>query len=265
MTDIAQKVRLVLKFKDWPDRDRRLWAELTASGTLFEDGPFAAWSDGTTRLRRQGYGQWLSYLVRCSPEVLERAPADRITVEAVRGYVGECRARLKDCSTYNLVTSLMVVAMAMDPDRDWSWLQRVQMRLRHFQDDTKLPVRSILSADMIFDWSLKRLREVEGLQKGSDRQHAIWYRQALMIGVLIARPVRRRALLAMEVEKHLLAVDEGYQMRFSASDMKDRRDRSYPFPARLVEPMSRYLEHYRPVLLPATQATRCGLASTAHP
>jgi hypothetical protein len=249
MTDAAKKVRLVLKFEDWPDQDQRVWAELTSSGTLFDDGAFAAWSDGTARLRQQGYGQWLSYLLRNCPEELEGEPADRITVSVVRGFVEECEERLKDRSIYNHVTSLLVMALAMSPDRDWCWLQRLQARLRRRLDDTSLPHRPEISADQVFDWSLRRLREVDAVEGVTDLRRAIWFRQALMIGFLISRPVRRRALLSMQLGRQIVAQPDGYRLEFDAATMKDGRDRSYPLPQQLIEAMERYIEHHRPVLL----------------
>lgn len=249
MTDAAQKVRLVLKFGDWPDQDQRVWAELTSSGTLFDDGIFATWSEGTARLRRQGYGQWLSYLVRKRPDEIGRAPADRITLSTVRGFVEECEERLKDRSIYNLVTSLLVIAVGMGPDRDWCWLRRLQARLRRRLDDTSLPSRPEISADQVLNWSLRRLREVDAMDGVTDLRRAIWFRQALMIGFLISRPVRRRALLSMQLGRQIVAQPDGYRLVFDAATMKDGRDRSYPLPQQLVEPMERYIEHHRPVLL----------------
>lgn len=249
MTELQKKVPLVLKIEDWPDEDRGRWAQLTAPGTLFSDGPFANWSDGTMRLRRQGYGQWLSYLKRHHHLELQRMPADRIRVETVRGFVDECRVRLKDRSTYNLVTCLVVLAMALGPAEDWAWLQRVQARLRRGLDDTALAGRHPIGANEIFEWSLLRLRDVDALEDVSDRQRAIWFRQALMIGFLISRPVRRRALLAMIAGLHITQTEEGYQLTFAAADMKDKQQHRYPLPAQLVAPMTRYLERHRRVLL----------------
>lgn len=193
MNEGSKPVRLVLKFEDWPYADQKQWAALTASGTLFDDGPFASWSAGTARFRRQGYGQWLSYLARHHPQTLGQAPPDRITERTVRGFVEECRARLKGRSTHNLITSVLVLAMALAPDRDWQWLQRVQARLRLGMDDSALAARAPISAFDIFEWSLGRLKEVESLDYVTDFKRAIQFREALMIGFLIARPVRRRA------------------------------------------------------------------------
>ncbi len=78
---------------------------------------------------------------------------------------------------------------------------------------------------------------------------AIRFRQALMIGFLIARPVRRRALLGMRVGKHLVPGNGRYDLCFQPEDMKDRKARSFLLPRDLVTPMDIYLDLHRPELV----------------
>ncbi|WP_300516150.1 tyrosine-type recombinase/integrase [Aliiroseovarius sp.] len=83
----------------------------------------------------------------------------------------------------------------------------------------------------------------------SNKKRAIWFRQALMIGFLISRPVRRRAVLAMEAEGYLTDLPDAISVTFESKDMKDGKDRSFPLPKALVEPMRNYLGVHRPLLL----------------
>jgi integrase len=80
-------------------------------------------------------------------------------------------------------------------------------------------------------------------------KRAIWYRQALMIGLLISRPVRRRTFIGIRLGAHLSEVSDGFVLHFRPEDMKDKRHHSYPLPKALVVPMRRYLDIHRPVLL----------------
>ena len=112
-----------------------------------------------------------------------------------------------------------------------------------------LPPPLGITAGRIFRWAVDRLAEIDADAELPPLMQAIAYRQALMIGFLIARPVRRRALLAMAAEAHLKRTSQGFEVRFGAEDMKDRRARSFPLPAGLVAPMRRYLAEHRPVLL----------------
>lgn len=250
MAEKAPGIPLVLKPENWPEADRALLDRLTAKGDIFDDpGPYCDWSAGTRRLRIQGYGQWLSYLARCHPDELNRAPVERIKRDMVAGFIAECDARLKPRSTYHLATSILVIALGAAPGRDWSWLAGVQRRLRARLDNETLAEAPVISAGNVFALALERMREVERDNALGDLRRAIRSRQALMIAFLIARPVRRRALLAMRVGFHLRETGDGFTLHFPANDMKDRRNHDFPSPPRLVVPMRRYLDVHRPVLL----------------
>lgn len=92
-------------------------------------------------------------------------------------------------------------------------------------------------SEVIYDKSLSGIHQ------------AVRYRQALMIGLLISRPVRRRAFLSMTVSEHLKKVSDGYWLGFKEEDMKDARAREFTLPVQLVEPMESYLARFRLRLL----------------
>lgn len=247
---MADRIPLVLKFEDWPQPDRSAWDALFAPGDLFDDlGPCQSWTEGSRRKRRQGYGQWLSFLMRRQPETLALAPSERVTQSRVRAYIEECEARLQPKSTAGLILDLHVIASAISPDAEWSWLATACSRLQTKADRRSLPAPHPITASQIFQWSLARMEEVEEDGRLQPLKKAIWFRQALMIGFLIARPVRRRALLAMKVEQHLVEVSDRFHLQFAAEDMKDKKDRDFPLPADLATPMRLYLNVHRPVLL----------------
>ena len=247
---MSERIPLVLKFEDWPQADRSAWEQLfTHAGFLEDTGAFAHWSEGSRAKRRQGYGQWLSFLARTDPAALDLAPALRVTRARVRAYVEECQARLKPCSTQNLISDLFVLSRALAPVADWGWLNTFSNRLLSEANRTSLPAGKPITAPEILQWSLTRMEEVEADISASPRSRAIHFRQALMIGFLIARPLRRRTLLGMELGQHLIPSGTGFQLQFRAEDMKDKRARSFAFPANLVAPMQTYLETHRPLLL----------------
>ena len=82
------------------------------------------------------------------------------------------------------------------------------------------------------------------------------FRDGLMVGLLIARPVRVRAFMGIEIDKQLVALDDGFRLQFGAKDMKDRKARDFLLPAALVDPMRRYLAHYRPLLLRGNRTSK---------
>jgi hypothetical protein len=128
-------------------------------------------------------------------------------------------------------------------------LDRLTKRLKNKADKHALPPCAAITAQEIFDWGLARIKKIEGDNDISDPRRAIWFRQALMNGFLAARPVRRRSLLAMTVNRQLAAVEDGFMLTFHAEDMKNRQRYSCLLPSALVQPMHRYLSAYRSLLL----------------
>lgn len=187
--------------------------------------------------------------MRTGPEVLDQPPLDRITEEAVRALVAECEERLNDRSIANQVSDLLAIATAAAPERDWSWLRLGTNRLLSKANSNSLPPPVPLTAGEVFGWSLRRMKAVDEADYSNAKKQAIHFRQALMIGLLIARPIRRRTFLLIEVGKHLLPDGDSYKLSFSADDIKYKRARDYRIPQKLVEPMQQYLERYRRILL----------------
>jgi hypothetical protein len=115
------KIPLVLKVAYWPNSVGAAWDKFFLDGGLFdEEGAFAHWSEGSRTKREQGYGQWLSFIARTSPEQLKLAPKARVSHENVKAYLDECERRLAPKSVLNLISDLFVVALGLDPQAGWS-------------------------------------------------------------------------------------------------------------------------------------------------
>ena len=247
---MTERIPFVLKYNDWPSADRIAWiAFYTDEGIFDDEGPFRHWSEGSRTKRRQSYGQWLSFLVRSEPSALKLLPAQRVTVDRVRSYLQECETRLGPRSIAGLILDLYVLAKGLDPANDWTWLNTASRRLLRRSGAGTLAEAPPISAQRIWRWSVDRLETLHHPLAVSPMQRAIWFRQALMIGFLISRPVRRRALLAMTVDGHVTRRISGYHIAFAAQDMKDRRTHEALLPQALTIPLDRYLQVHRPILL----------------
>lgn len=266
MTALLKDIPKVLKFDDWPLQDQDALEALFVGGSLF--GPGGAcefWADGTRRLRQQGYGQWLSFIMRTHPGLVGAQPHERITRELVESYIEESKARLKIRSVSNLVISLAALAQAMAPQCDWQWLWRAGHRLYKQSNPNALKPRIPLSASDVFQWSLSQLNQVENDPDLDELERAMRFRQALMVGLLITRPVRARAFSGMKVGCHLHIDSEGSELRFYREDMKDKRSRIYPLPNQLSVPMRRYLAVHHPVLLGGSESDALWISQRGNP
>ena len=246
---------LVLKYDDWPEADRAAWDNLFTVGALFEDdGPCSHWAKGSRNMRRQSYGQWLSFLTRIDQEAISSAPGDRVTPNRIKAFIEDCEDRsLSTVTVKNQVLNLFAITKAMEPLDDWSWLYTTVKRLTNRANRHSLPAPHPIDARQIFQWSLQFMEETAANIQLSAKTQAIQFRQALMIGFLIAWPVRRRALLAMRVDHHIQRTSDGFVILFPAEDMKDGKGRSVQLQNALVGPMAQYLDIYRPLLVAKKQ------------
>lgn len=241
---------LVLLFGAWPATDRSLWNAATKPAGLFEEGgDFGHLSDGSLQLYMQGYGQWLSYLTRHEPSGLEEPPVERVTKSRISGFMDEAFGRgLKARSVASLLMSILKVNQAFGGG--WPpWLHRAQQRIHRASHANALKKPLPVAADQLFAWSLAQLAKLEAEPLSDPVQHAVAWRQALMVGIQISCPVRLRAMVAMSVDTHIAWTNEHVLLRWSAVDMKDKKARDMPLPEALVDPLRAYLWRWRPVLL----------------
>jgi site-specific recombinase XerD len=242
--------RLIVKFDDWPPRDRSAWLSLFREGhILAEPGPGGNWSAGTRAKFEQSYGHWLGYLARTAELDTDCAPADRFTSKAVQAFYEDTRARISFISTSTQVTDLFSIARALDPARDWSWFKRVADRLRRDPAHRQLRPRPGISSSEVYDWALSEIEAAKQMPDEDSWERPIRFRDGLMVGLLIGRPVRLRSFIGMTVDRHLVGYNGGYDLHFRPEDMKDRKAREYSVPCDLVTPMHRYLADFRPRLL----------------
>lgn len=259
-------VPLIIKIEDWPEVDRLLWERAFVSRGLFDTGGvFVGWSDGTRRLHAQNYGSWLSFLRRRQPEQLSFAPNERITKDTLRAFINDGTRRLKPRSISNQVLTLAVIVKGFEPNGDWSWLFRVAKGLHEQSDPYQLKPPIPITAADLFEWSLSVLNRLTNTPLADPLSNAMRFRQALMVGLLIARPVRVRAFMAMTTTNHLEVSDNLITMTFAADDMKDQRPRRMPFPEALAPFMTAYLSVHRPILLQGRVCDALWLSQRGNP
>jgi integrase len=93
------------------------------------------------------------------------------------------------------------------------------------------------------------------------KEHALTYRDGLMISLLAAVPLRRRTLAALTLDLHLVRIGDGWLLDIPAVDTKTRRPLELPIPSALSEYMDHYLGNFRSAIAGAN--THQGLWSSA--
>lgn len=180
-------------------------------------------------------------------------------------FIDEGMLRLKLRSISNQVLTLAVIAKGFEPDGDWAWLHHAARSLYEQSNPHQLKPPIPISAAYLFEWSLALLNRLEDSPVSDPVVHAMRFRQALMVGLLIARPVRVRALMAMTVSKHVEVSEHGITLCFAAEDIKDKKARRMPFPEPLTPFMLRYLDHHRSILLRSRESDALWISQRGNP
>lgn len=258
--------RRCLKIEDWPVADRAAWEAALAPGDLLDGTMGAAhhWSASTRVKRHRAYGRWLTSRIAAASFDPAATPTSRITRDAVSAYIRELKTQVASRSVCGYICELYTVAAAFDPDADWSWLRRIVRKLAATAKDSKHKHSRMRPAPEILAWAISSMREIE--RDPPKRFAATYYRDALIIGLLITCPTMRlRNLTSIEIGRHLVERSDGWELRFPGAEMKARKPVEMRVPDVLNTYLARYLEDYRSVLLDGAVSERFWITQYGKP
>lgn len=243
--------RRILPESEWPSMDRQAWQAARQKGGIFDEtGRAANWSVASAENFTGRYGRWLAWALRAGPDTSATPPGERVTREAVLQFIEHLKASgNSEVSTHARVRSLLTAMLMFAPDIDWSWLRVVEANLRKTMKpsiDKRPQVRPVRE---LFAYGLRLMDEAEE-SKSTDRlKLAIQYRDGLLITIFSSRAPRRGVVTLMEIGKHLIGEGDLYWIVFEDVEMKGRRASNKYLPRVLNAYMTRYLDHYRRILL----------------
>jgi integrase/recombinase XerD len=224
-----------------------LWEAALVPGDLFENGGARAnHSEISNRNAVSGYGRWLTWLEFEGLLDETSSPADRITPDRVKAYIAGLEKHNSTQTILSRLQELDAAAMVMEPDRDWSWIRRLQsqIRFRHKPARTKAarlaPVRELLELGV----GLMEAAEDES----TTCKRAMTFRDGLIIALLAARPLRLRNLTGLVLDRTLFLRGTHWQIEFPAAETKTKKPIDIPWPAGLAAYLDIYLVRHRPVL-----------------
>lgn len=241
-----------LPVAQWPERDRRAWAEAQAEddGLLGVGRPAARWRESSKELHSRCYGIWLAWLKAENLLVADQSPAERVTRSRLVDYLRAERGLGNSARTLvNHAVSLRHMFEALAPSQDWTWMLpligKLKTAVKPSVNHSDLP-----SIRELFELGLVLIRRAEHEKSGTLKQRAVMYRNGLSIAMLAARPLMRRNNLgAIRIGEQLIKEGSVFRLQFSKDEMKGHRSRGGPMPTALTAPIERYIELYRPVLL----------------
>ena len=256
-----------LKFEDWPEAHQAAWRRGIKKGDLFDEGGDGAhWRPRSKEKTSKGYGAWLWWNI-CRGVALETTqPADLVTQAAILAYIASLQlinsSRTIACRIQELYDAIRVMAPPRKGEHDWQWLQNAMKNLHADAQSSKDKRARLQTADDLerlgrdlmaqADTAPKRKRG-KGL---TDIQRALMYRDGLMISLLIRRPLRISNFCALRMNESLIIQEFSTAITFDADETKTHRPIEAPFPPVLRDALRHYIEHYRPILLNASQKAK---------
>ena len=240
----------ILRVQEWPAVDQAMWTRAVEPGGLFDDvGPLAHLSEQTLGMIQSGYGKWLTWLAETQPEVLILPPADRPTPARLAAFA-EAYAYLSP-ETLNLYTSNAVrLLRACHPDRDWTAINRVVMRLHREADNTVSHRKDgrILSGDHVLAKGLE-LAGPMAEAAVDKRQRALFQRNGTLIAFLALIPVRRRALVSLQIGTSVVFDGDDIRIVTTPEMTKTQVYWETLVPRQLEPALLHYIDETRPWLM----------------
>lgn len=256
--------RRSLPVAEWPDADQLAWSIAIAEGDILDGrGPASHWADITKRTNIRHYGRWLAYLTQHGILAPETAPADRITAETVRRYNAHLESIVAPRTRLSMLVGLKVMIKAMAPGRDWRWLQDVCNHVQRNAPPSRDKRSRMRPSGEIFAAAIEHMRGVD-LSTGFIRS-AIAYRDALMLALAAARPLRVRNLAAIEIGRHLVCLDDRWLLAIPAEETKTQQPIEFYLPKAILPWLHRYLEEVRPMFPGAAATPHLWLGMTGGP
>ena len=252
--------RHCLKLKAWPAEDRRRWCAALAQGDILDGGGDRYdYREITNRKIEKGYGRFLTFLI-FSGRSLDDAPEARITPEVVVAYVAEMERLNNGTQTImDRLQELHEAAMVMNPANDWTWIRRIQAKIRARHKPVREKRGRLVGSDDLLGLGLDLMDQANTCS--TKRLASISYRDGLLCALLALRPLRRKNLAALALDGTVVRAGADWMIVLPGDDDDDATDREktktgapieMPWPEILVERLETYLEVYRPVLCEMT-------------
>ena len=233
---------------EWPCADRDLWLAALRPGDVLEDGGALSGLSATTRCNiAKGYGRWLTWFETQGRLDDSVSPGDRITLARVREYVA---LLVRNNATGTIITYLKELARAakvMAPEKDWSCISRIAVRLRARHEPARPKRHRVVASAVLVDLGLELMARADHYED-SDRRRLIRYRDGLQIALLAARPLRLRNFVALVLGRNVVRRGEVWWIEIEPAETKNKVPIEVPWPEGLVPHLEYYLSEIRPAL-----------------
>ena len=252
---------------DWPEQDRTLWEQTLrpATDVLGITGHGSHWRPTTRRTLESSYGRWLAFLMDRNACLDDELPGLRVREGLLRAYIEELTSQVASATLAGRIRDLSIVIKCLDPTFDDARLLRVRQKLKSRAKPTSDKRMRLVSPGDLISLAIQLMERAEQDLALRQDWRACLYRDAVVILLLVFRPLRRSNLAELKLGQSLLEENGHFRIELDGSAMKNHQPYSAALPDVLTAPFQRYLDHYRPILLRGRVCDDLWISSRGHP
>ena len=244
-----------VKIEQWPELDQQLWRDAINKGDFLEpDGAGAHWADATKTQVQKGYGKWIFHL-KCE-HILEgtiaRKPSERLDEDTLRSFIRRLEDQgLASQTIASRITDLAEAIRVMEPKSNLNMLKKLAAHMQLRATPSRKKHGRIKPPGEIWQACLSFMQQLAAENSSPNILQASRYRDALALGLLALRPMRRRNISGLILSQHLTTKNNIWLCSIPGQDTKDGSpiDITFPVDDDFTEIFHRYLQIERQVLL----------------
>jgi len=252
---VSKTLPTSVKIDQWPELDQQLWREAIKKGGFLEpDGAGACWAEATKVQVQKGYGKWIFHLecegVLQGPEA--RRPSQRLNEDVLRSYIKRLEDQgLASQTIASRVTDLAEAIRVMEPKSNLEMLKKLAVRIQMRSIPSRKKHARIRPPGEIWHACRSFMQQLASESPSPSILRASRYRDALALGLLALRPLRRRNMSSLSLGQHLKFKDNVWVCAIPGQETKDGSPINFALPTdkNFVLLFHRYLQTERQILL----------------
>ena len=231
---------------EWPELDQHLWQVATQKGNFLErDGRAAHWSDATRLQVQKGYGKWVFHLAAEGALAAQdqRRPIERVDEDQLRSYLDRLKAQgLASQTIASRIIDLTEAIRVMQPEADITILRQLSSTMQQRATPSRKKHARIKPPQKIWQACLAYMEQSMTDEPTPNINQASRFRDALSLGLLAQRPLRRRNISGLVFGEHLTLDNDIWHCHIPGSETKDGSPISFTLPE--DERFFTVFEHY---------------------
>jgi predicted secreted protein len=236
------RLRLSLRFDEWPAGDRRAF-----SGALDEIvegndiGLGAFWSKDWRETVIKRYGMWLHFLQRNSWLDPDTSPLARMTKERLRAFIKELEDRVESETTATYVLGMSEALRVMCPnEKRPKYLKKAVRKLSRLAQPSRDERSKLVAPYQLYRAGLRRMKRYQAAAAVCPKS-ALKFMDGLMMAMIVAKALRLKNFAGMlwgkNIKKNPLDM---YEVKFAKTETKNK----VRIRAELPQTLTKYIDFY---------------------